>query len=489
MTYSPYGDRDSGGTRTDVDNEVHEDHDQEDSAYDGVDRDVSGHDANGHDANGHDANGHDANGHDGAATPFQRESNEDETVGGDVVDQDGNVVEAAGGDGDERDRPDTVDAEYSEAPDAVYGEHADAPDAEAPNADASADGAVVTDEPAGTAEDVEGDLRTDEAGATDVDAPEHAEGTAERDIATEDAMAGGSRSPEDPAGIVDDRDEADRSEVDHSEADRDDVSRDDAVAMTDVDGEPVDTAYGDEADARATGTPTMAPTDETESTAADAGTDAYAGDTDRAAAADGTLDGDMENAAPTFGDATIARDDGEVDRMGADSDAAAVGPDGTAPVAGAIETDYVAVGVAEPMTEAEAADIAAAEGSGPTGSTEGVGEGVTPLDATAAADGPAVGMMPGDAPVVDAAAQPMPNADATHDRWQQIQLGFIDDPRGSVESARSLVVEAVEARISALRDRQTALDGWQGEATPDTEVLRAAIQGYRDMLNSLNAMP
>jgi hypothetical protein len=51
------------------------------------------------------------------------------------------------------------------------------------------------------------------------------------------------------------------------------------------------------------------------------------------------------------------------------------------------------------------------------------------------------------------------------------------------------VVEAVEARIAALRDRQTALDGWQNEATPDTEILRAAIKGYRDMLNSLSDTP
>ncbi|HEY9484126.1 MAG TPA: hypothetical protein VIR00_14300, partial [Micromonosporaceae bacterium] len=118
--------------------------------------------------------------------------------------------------------------------------------------------------------------------------------------------------------------------------------------------------------------------------------------------------------------------------------------------------------------------------------------GAEPFDAAAedgaVMDGTAVGMMPGDAPVPDAPPQ-VPNADATHDRWQQIQLGFIDDPRGSVESARSLVVEAVEARISALRDRQTALDGWQSEATPDTEVLRAAIQGYRDMLHSLTDTP
>ncbi len=52
MTYSPYGDRDSGGTRTDVDTEVHDDHHEEDRADNGI-----GHDANGHDGNGLDGSG------------------------------------------------------------------------------------------------------------------------------------------------------------------------------------------------------------------------------------------------------------------------------------------------------------------------------------------------------------------------------------------------------------------------------------------------
>jgi hypothetical protein len=437
MTYSPYGDRDNGDTRTDVDTEVHDDHDQEDRAHDD-------------DANGHDADGLDANGHDGAATPFQRESNEDETVGGDVVDQDGNVVEAA--DGGERDRPDTFDAESSEAPDAVYADHANAPDAvyadhaNAPDAEANADDVATTPTEAGTAEDPDGHVRTDEATATDVDAPEHVEGTVERDAATEQAMAGDDAPTEVPAGVVDEHDEANDSEADHNDpdygendrigvyhdgvdhdgvdhdgVDHDGVDHDGVGEMADVDGvrepadgervdtgyadgEPVDTTYGDGADAGTVGTPTMAPP---------------------------------------------------------------------------VDTDYVAVGVAEPLTESEAADLADADRSDVT----------RDADSDAAVDGTAVGMMPGDAPVVDAPAQQMANAEATHDRWQQIQLGFIDDPRGSVESARSLVVEAVEARISALRDRQTALDGWQSEATPDTEVLRAAIQGYRDMLNSLTDTP
>jgi len=402
MTYSPYGDRDSGGTRTNVDTEVHEHHDEEDRANDG------------------DANAHDVNGHDGAATPFQRESNEDETV----VDQD--VVE----DVDGRDRPETVDAESDETPGGVQTEH-DVHDAET-----RADDAVPTETEAVTADDADGHVRTDETAPADETMP------ADQTMPADEMMPAGEMMP------------------------AHDVAAD-TGAPTDVDapehagGEPVDATHGDEADAHATETPSTPPSVDADPTAAGAGADTYVDGTDADRAVDGTF-------------------------AGVQADAASA-PYGDAPMAGAVETDYVAVGVAEPLTESEAEDIADADRPG---ATSDVGDDAVPLAAAAAAaaDGPAVGMMPGDAPVVDA-ARPMPNADATHDRWQQIQLGFIDDPRGSVESARSLVVEAVEARISALRDRQTALDGWRSEATPDTEVLRAAIQGYRDMLNSLNDTP
>ena len=448
MTYSPYGDRDSGGTRTDVDTEVHDDHDQEDRVDDGV---------------GHDANGPDANGHDGTATPFQRDSTDDETVGGDVVDQDGNVVEAADGDIGEGDRSETVDAESAEsaesagAPDAVDTEHTDTPDtpdterADTSDAEANADDVAVTETEAGTDEDPDGDVQADEATATDVDAPEDAEGTAERDDATEQAMAGDDGPTEVPADVVN---EHNRVGDDDEVGERDGVGEySEAGGDNEVGehGEAVGAGYSDAAVPAAVN--------------ADPAGEAYADVTeaDQIAATDGTLDDDRTYEMP----------------------------DGDAPVAGAVDADYVAVGVAEPMTESEVADIGGAD------ATRDADDGTAPLDAApldaAAVDGTvtevtAVGMMPGDAPVPDAPAQ-VPNAEATHDRWQQIQLGFIDDPRGSVESARSLVVEAVEARISALRDRQTALDGWQSEATPDTEVLRAAIQGYRDMLNSLTDTP
>ncbi|GAA3139288.1 hypothetical protein GCM10010466_33060 [Planomonospora alba] len=70
-------------------------------------------------------------------------------------------------------------------------------------------------------------------------------------------------------------------------------------------------------------------------------------------------------------------------------------------------------------------------------------------------------------------------------RWQQVQVGFVDDPRGAVERAESLLGEvtdgiraALEARVSDLRSRWKDGDG-------DTERLRTALRGYRSVLEQL----
>jgi hypothetical protein len=95
------------------------------------------------------------------------------------------------------------------------------------------------------------------------------------------------------------------------------------------------------------------------------------------------------------------------------------------------------------------------------------------------------GMLPGEAGIPD--MQIAPAADTLHDQWQEIQLAFLDDPRSATERARSLVSGAVEAHITTLRDNLNRLTQWQGEETPDTEVLRAAMQGYRSLMASLSS--
>ena len=74
-------------------------------------------------------------------------------------------------------------------------------------------------------------------------------------------------------------------------------------------------------------------------------------------------------------------------------------------------------------------------------------------------------------------------AQGFRDRWRDVQLRFVDDPRAAVGEAQSLVEEAIEALSAALRDQKTKLGGWQDSGSADTEQLRVAVRGYRDFLD------
>ncbi|MHA6764338.1 hypothetical protein [Streptacidiphilus sp. PAMC 29251] len=81
------------------------------------------------------------------------------------------------------------------------------------------------------------------------------------------------------------------------------------------------------------------------------------------------------------------------------------------------------------------------------------------------------------------------------DRWQTIQIDFVDDPRHAVEQAETLVeqvstqlTEAISARRNELHGRWSK-DGGAASAAHDnavpTEDLRTALQEYRRVLNQL----
>lgn len=107
---------------------------------------------------------------------------------------------------------------------------------------------------------------------------------------------------------------------------------------------------------------------------------------------------------------------------------------------------------------------------------------------SAAVAGPAAEMMPGD---VDASMTPMAvvipaaEADRLRDRWQQLQLRFIDNPRDTAGEAQTLVGEVVQALTTALNSQRDTLDDWQGSAGEDTEIFRAAVMRYRDFFERL----
>ncbi|HEX8628704.1 MAG TPA: hypothetical protein VF755_11090 [Catenuloplanes sp.] len=97
----------------------------------------------------------------------------------------------------------------------------------------------------------------------------------------------------------------------------------------------------------------------------------------------------------------------------------------------------------------------------------------------------ATSQLPGTAPL--AAMAPLFADDQTHqirDRWRDVQLRFIDDPRGAAEEASGLIDEAVDTLTTALREQKQRL----GTAGTDTEELRILIRSYRDFLDHLLEM-
>ena len=74
-------------------------------------------------------------------------------------------------------------------------------------------------------------------------------------------------------------------------------------------------------------------------------------------------------------------------------------------------------------------------------------------------------------------------AQGFRDRWRDVQLRFVDDPRAAAGEAQSLVEEAIRALSEALAAQKEKLGGWQGAGEADTEQLRVAVRQYRDFLD------
>jgi hypothetical protein len=75
--------------------------------------------------------------------------------------------------------------------------------------------------------------------------------------------------------------------------------------------------------------------------------------------------------------------------------------------------------------------------------------------------------------------------DGFRDRWQQIQLRFVDDPRNATEQAQGLAGDVCQHLTDALSRHREELDRWQDGSSSDTEELRMALRRYRDLLDRL----
>jgi hypothetical protein len=86
-----------------------------------------------------------------------------------------------------------------------------------------------------------------------------------------------------------------------------------------------------------------------------------------------------------------------------------------------------------------------------------------------------------------AESEPLVGADAQQEflsRWTQIQISFLEDPAGAVQSADTLIQEIGVAILASLEDRGGAL-ATEGRAAADTEQQRLALRQYRAYLGVL----
>ncbi len=180
--------------------------------------------------------------------------------------------------------------------------------------------------------------------------------------------------------------------------------------------------------------------------------------------------------------------DDEVRDHAALHDAAHEGPD--EPLAGGVPEDAVsshdapvpaaAYDTTEPAgtstADADAADRDLADAQVADSAAAGTGAG----DATDAE------LLPGQVPQEPVSALFDPGtAGDFRDRWQRVQMQFVDDPRGAAEQARSLVDDVVSALQASLTNQRGSLDGWQSGQAGDTEELRVAVRRYRDFLDRI----
>jgi hypothetical protein len=126
-----------------------------------------------------------------------------------------------------------------------------------------------------------------------------------------------------------------------------------------------------------------------------------------------------------------------------------------------------------------------------------------PLAEQAHEDPPLVERVGDDGPLVERASEDRPLVEEVHEpaglgsagdherfvaRWQEIQAGFVDEPRRAVQDADALVVDMMDrlARMLASERDQLESAGETGKVT--TEDLRQGLRRYRTLFERLLAV-
>jgi len=74
-------------------------------------------------------------------------------------------------------------------------------------------------------------------------------------------------------------------------------------------------------------------------------------------------------------------------------------------------------------------------------------------------------------------------------KWDQIQIGFVDEPRKAVQDADSLVAQTMKRLAEIFSDERKKMEAqWDRGDDVSTEDLRMALHRYRSFFNRLLAM-
>ena len=74
-------------------------------------------------------------------------------------------------------------------------------------------------------------------------------------------------------------------------------------------------------------------------------------------------------------------------------------------------------------------------------------------------------------------------------RWENLQVGFVDEPRQAVEQADRLVTEAINELSKGFSSQREKLEQqWHREQDVSTEDLRLAFRRYRSFFERLLSM-
>jgi hypothetical protein len=85
-----------------------------------------------------------------------------------------------------------------------------------------------------------------------------------------------------------------------------------------------------------------------------------------------------------------------------------------------------------------------------------------------------------------AALFPAEEAQSLRTHWDDVQAGFVDDPRQAVQQADSLVAEVIKRLADSFAEERSRLEGqWSRGENVSTEDLRVALRRYRSFFDRL----